>query len=539
MKILKTIIINIYNTIKLFLTNLRRNFLRELVVGIGVIIGVSILIVATTFGDGFERLVRNSILGQIRHEQVKIHGKTNESGKTTRISMEHIKSLESIEGVVSVVPMADITYPISAIIKIPVVNRRTILGLVGNAIPAELADPYIEEDLRDKFPDGFHKTNSVTPVLFSIFIYQGMEDFIQAEGITGLDLQKLIRSGYKFKLRMGKSMFSVSSVKDEIMLEDGSKLDTEKIDNIINKIMQEQTYSPPSEEENQENNYNNISKANSHNIPTRISFNRQKNPYEVQDYKKLIEEDHIEDCVFVGFAPLHYTYTLSIPLEVAQAYKRSIEGDDFRKGYESAFIKIKDKKSLDTVLQKIQEFNSKNNLKIDEQYETLRGISQIVKNTVASLRALVIGLGGLILFLSAVAIFYSFTYIISRREKEIGLYRFFGSTRGKVIILLILESAFIGLLCSSIAYFFSLWLITDFLPSNFDAILDNLSEDILNLIFSTGSEFSKDIKFNDIFRFDYARSQLFLWLGVLISAIASLVPAVKGSYTSLFKTINN
>lgn len=541
MNIFKKIVINIFNTIRIFLTNLRRNFLRELLVGIGVVIGVAILIIATTFGDGFEKLVKNSILGQVRYEQLKIKSTGNE----TLITIDHIKELEKIEGVVRAVPASDISYPISAILKIPVINRRTLLGLVGNAIPSELADPYIEDDLKDRFPNGFHKTNGITPVMFSNFVYEALEDFMDAEGLSSIDLRNLIRSGYEFKLRMGKSMFNFSSVDDTIELQDGTKINTDIIDEFMNDILNNPT---------KYNTEYNIPKAMFYKAGSQVGSSDKQdkssdddfidvksgsNPYEYEDHKAIINENRIENCMFVGYAPIHLSFTLSIPLEILQAYKKEIDGDKFKEGYTTAFINIENKNMIEAVMDDINKFNDKHNFKIDEQYETMRGISKVVKDTVTALRALVIGLGSLILLLSAISIFYSFMYIISRREKEIGLYRFFGATRGKVIFMLVLESAFIGFICSFAAYLFSHWIITDFLPSNFDIILENVSENFLNMIFSTGSDFSKEITFSSIFRFDYPRSIFFMWVGVIVSAISSLIPAVKGSYSSLFKTINS
>lgn len=521
MGILKRILINICNTIRIFITNLRRNFIRELLVGIGVVFGVTILIIATTFGDGFERLIKNSILGEIKYEQLKIKGDAKKDGTKTKITIEHINELKQIEGIVDVLPMTNISFPISAKMKIPMTKSASKLELIGNAVPPELANAHINENLRNKFPNGFHKTNGLTPVLFSNFVLEAIENFFEAENLPKLDLEHLLKNGYRFDLYMGKSLFRFSSAKSKIKLPDNSEIDSKIFDNAMNKVLNEE--------------YNNQEKNS-------IGGNKNQpiyNPFESDNYKALINNDYIESCIFVGFAPLHITFTLSLPLDIIQAYKRELEGDKFQEGYDSAFINIKNTEYLDIVMQELLAFNEKNNFKIDEQYETLRGISKIVKNTITSLRALVIGLGILILFLSVISIFYSFMYSISRREKEIGLYRFFGATRGKVIALLVLESTFIGFLCALLAYLFSHWLITSFLPSSFDKIFENISADFLNLIFSTGNDFSKNITFSNIFRFDYARSQLFLWLGVLCSAIASFIPAVKGSYTSLFKTINS
>ncbi len=569
MNTLKKIGINILNTVRIFFTNLRRNFIKELLVGIGIIFGVSILIVSTTLADGFERLIRNSILGQINYEEIKIKGMKLPSGEDSIITYEQMIELESFHGVENVYPLTDIPFQISAIMKIPVINRRTLMGLVGNGVPKELADPHIEKELTEKFfPNGFEKTlitkgdksYEVTPVLFSNFIYEAIGTFLEAEGLGGLDLRSFLVNGYEFQLRMGKSMFQATSIEDTIIFPNGKTIDTEGIDKIINDHLNKNfdDYAPQfkqmmeDEKQHPALKFKAGKQIGSDGVKIAqlkedldddslggIKLDTQKlNPYRIDNYVEITEDNLVERCMFVGSAPINITFTMSLPLRIVQAYKMDLQGEDYREGYDTVLITTSDASSV-KLKDQLEGFFAKYNFREDEQFKTLRGVTKVVNDAVTSLRSLVIGLGILILLLSAVAIFYSFMYIINRRSKEIGLYRFFGATRGKVITLLVLESAFVGLVCSSIAYFFSLWLITDFLPANFDYLLENLSEDFTTLIFSSGSEFTKELSFSNIFRFDYTRSQLFLWLGVIISMISSLIPAIKGSYTSLFKTINS
>ncbi len=568
METLKKIGINIINTVRVFFTNLRRNFLKELLVGIGIIFGVSILIVSTTLADGFERLIRNSILGQISYEEIKITGEKLPSGDDSLITFEQMLEIENFHGVKKVYPLTDIPFQISAIMKIPIFNRKTVMGLVGNGVPKELADPHIEKELREKyFTNGFEKTTitkggktyDVTPVLFSNFIYEAIDSFLEAEGLGSINIREMLVKGYEFDLRMGKSMFNFSSVNDTITSPDGKTIDTDTIDKIINEHLNRNfdQYAPQFQEwkEGEEPHPALNFKAgqqiadddggmfsikpDTDGDSGQIKLDTQRlNPYRIDDYTLITEDDLVERCMFVGSAPINFTFTMSLPLRLIQAYKMDLEGEDYREGFDTVLITTTDASSV-KLKDQLEKFFAKNNFREDKQFKDLRGMTKVVNDAVTSLRSLVIGLGVLILLLSAVAIFYSFMYIINRRSKEIGLYRFFGATRGKVILLLVLESAFVGLVCSSIAYFFSLWLITDFLPANFDFLLDNLSDEFTALIFSSESEFTKELSFSSIFSFDYTRSQLFLWLGVIISVVSSLIPAIKGSYTSLFKTINS
>ncbi len=555
MKIIKALMINIFHTLQIFFTNLKRNFLREFLVGIGIILGVSVLIIATTFGDGFELLLKNSILSQIKYEEIKVKATKNKDGSENKITIKHINEIKKIEGIVEAYPMTEISFQISALMKIPIINRTSILGLVGNAIPSQLADSYIEESLRDRFPNGFHKTNGITPVLFSNFIYEAVGNWLKSEGIENLDLRQFLENGYTFDLRMGKSMFDFSSTNETIDLPDGRQVETKKLDEFINKRIQEELQKPttinPKIKQHPALNYKAGSQIgnDSEILLTQVRQKHKlynydkseikfdfKNPYEVEDYNSLINENFVEKCMFVGSAPINFTFTLSLPLEVVQAYDRAIKKDTFVEGYSEMYVETLDATSK-KMNDELEKFYKRNNLEEDQDFKTLKGITKVINDAVKSIRPLVIGIGVLLLFLSAIGIFYSFMYIITRRSREIGLYRFFGATRGKVIFLLVLESTFVGLLCSSIAYFFCSWLVTTFLPNTFDIILNSISPEILKMVFQ--SKFTEGISFSDIFTFDYGRSQLFMWLGVLISMLSALLPAVKGSYTSLFKTISS
>ncbi len=582
MNIIKKILLNIYNSIRVFLLNLKRNFLREFLVGIGIIFGVSILIIATTFSNGLEKLVKSSVLGQIKYEEIIIKGKKiGGNNERAKITTAELNELREIEGIERAEPMAEIDFPISAIMKIPVINRNTILGLVGNAVPSTLGNEYIKDELKEKFPDGFHKTKFVdkngnekyiTPVLFSNFIYEAIGTFLEAEGLEGVDLRTFLDQGYQFRLRMGKSMFQ--SVKSTIDLPNGDKIDSKIFDDFMNDYLNKHNksliefYDVPKEDDKEKikrhramkysagSNINDSSQKEELIVqktygldPSKLNENNVKineeeaNPYEAYDYKQLINEPtkrgtYIEHCMFVGSAPVSITFTLSLPLEVVQAYKREFEGDAFQKGYNSVFLKLNEDISSETEYE-LKKFYNKYHFQEDEKYKTLRGTSKIINDTIKALRILVFGLGVLMLLLSAMAIFYSFMYIITRRAKEIGLYRFFGATRGKVIILLILESAFVGFLCSLLGYLLSYWLINILLPSILNIILMNLPSDILNLLFPPGTELSEGFEFNDIFTFPYDLAFVFMWVGVLISVVSAFIPSIKGSYTSLFKTINS
>lgn len=582
MSILKNILLNVYNSIRVFLLNLKRNFLREFLVGIGIIFGVSILIIATTFSNGLEKLVKNSVLGQIKYEEIIIKGKNINKSERAKITIAQLNELRKIEGIERAEPMAEIDFPISAIMKIPIINRNTILGLVGNSVPSTLAEQYIKEELKEKFPNGFHKTKFVdeegnekyiTPVLFSNFIYEAIGTFLETEGLGDVDLRSFLNKGYQFRLRMGKSMFQ--SVKNTIELPNGEKINSKIFDEFMNdylnkhnknliefydeslgeKKIKEKThhsavnYSAGNNVNSSIKNENLLTQRTYSLDPEKLNENNVKidsekaNPYEAYDYKKLINEPtnrgtYIENCMFVGSAPVSITFTLSLPLEVVQAYKKELEGDEFQSGYNTVFLKINEDISSETEYE-LKKFYKKYHFEEDEKYKTLRGTSKIINDTIKALRLLVFGLGILMLLLSAMSIFYSFMYIITRRAKEIGLYRFFGATRGKVIVLLLLESVFVGFLCSFLGYLLSYWLINMLLPSILDIILTNLPSDILNLLFPPGTELSEGFEFNDIFAFPNDLALLFMWLGVLISLVSALIPSIKGSYTSLFKTINS
>ncbi len=173
----------------------------------------------------------------------------------------------------------------------------------------------------------------------------------------------------------------------------------------------------------------------------------------------------------------------------------------------------------------------------DKEYEMFRGIANIIRKTIAAFKTTGMVFGSFIFLLAAMTVFYAFMYLVIRREKEIGLFIFFGSSKAKIILLILLEAAFVGAICAGIGFFVGKYLVEIVFRQSFDFFIQMLPQSVISVLFPT-QETIASIKPEDIFIFNNGRAFLTALIGMAISIIATLFPAVKASSTSLYKSIN-
>lgn len=480
LKYLKIILNFIFNPIRLFFMNIKRNFLKEILIGIGILISVFSIIVATAFGDGIERMSKKSIYSKIPATRIKIQGRifSNPLNKFTgrrvhtqsNISWLFIKKhILSIKGVKSVIPIQNVTYPISA--EFPIFGMVMKMDVIANGIPNRLAYQYMFPEFKRMFKWNFRQRGNLVPVLVSEFILDSFQQLAVSSDSPISLTKKFFRAtaangyrGFRFKLFLGKSVFG----------------------------------------------------------------NKVENPIEV-------------DAVIAGFTDPDITSGLSLPAGLVRRTKLKFQGWRIGNTFESVFINIKDATYFESVVKALYKLNKKYprqfKLILDREVQKFRNVSKLINEAAKTFKIPIMGFSLIVLFLSMLIVFFAFLYLIRRREKEIGLYRFFGSSRFKIIFLLVLEAIFVAALCASIGYFLSKYFINSYIPDNFDKFLKVLPAQIKTILktFDMGNKKT----FMQLFSFSPSDAFMVCFWTVLASAISAFIPSLIGSYRGLLKTVNS
>ena len=154
-------LIKVVNFLNLFWTNLKRNFFKEILLGLGVILASMVLIISSTFGDGIEKLHKQSILGKIPINEIKINGSLKLNPKTIyNITPQFIKLIEEMKEVNKVTKISKANFPVSVLITFkppPIISlvagvptKTFFIEMPVIGIPDSLANPYISKSQTKK-----------------------------------------------------------------------------------------------------------------------------------------------------------------------------------------------------------------------------------------------------------------------------------------------------------------------------------------------------------------------------------------------------
>lgn len=298
------------------------------------------------------------------------------------------------------------------------------------------------------------------------------------------------------------------------------------------------------------------------------------------------KEDVLQTRV-VGICDMDLASMVAIPMEVMLQFKQKFVPSDMGT-YETIFIQVEDIEYMETVSYKVKElinltnayknrtFPNRQYLKeyftyggfpwteldspreedltleeflqstpqlggmlwefqFDHDYESAKDLAATLRSGISGIETTIMAFGGLLLILAAVSVFYAFMYLIIRREKEIGLYRFYGASKFKVIFLLVLEASIVGFICAMIGYSMAYYLITDILPQYIADIVARFNDYFQAFL---TEEDLRTLSFGTFFQFNTYGAIKYVIIGVISSALAAFMPALIGSYTSLFKSIN-
>jgi ABC-type antimicrobial peptide transport system permease subunit len=147
-------------------------------------------------------------------------------------------------------------------------------------------------------------------------------------------------------------------------------------------------------------------------------------------------------------------------------------------------------------------------------------------------------MGLLILFLAAMVIFFAFLYLILRREREIGLYRFFGATRLKVTLLLTGEAFVMAFICALAGLILSVVLLETAITWIMNSVAQTYFKDVFQLISSaTPANETTPFQINALFQFPWYEAWSFAGIVILAGTLAAFIPTLIASYSNMLDRI--
>lgn len=461
------------NFINLFWINFKRNFFKEIALGIGVIIATSTLIIGTCLGDGLEILHKKSILREVPVDQIRISGNMKASAigpnkidlgiinikpdkQVFNISPELIQEIKSWKEVRDIITISKANFPVtvyvdgnSPVTKLPFAffAEPPIVG-----IPDKLAQVYLEKYQEDidinsylkNFPEGFKEKEGVIPILIPKFINQIGMNFV--------------------------------------------KNNNWPIDNLLGL-----------------SNFANIQAVLGHSHVTKKYPDESKKKYTIK---------------IVGYTDIELTTGIAIPQSVIEQAKKTELKPELARGFEGAVIYAHSAEHINTLKSKLDPLLKKHNLNLQEN-SLYKKISSYVENGIDSFQSMVHLFSGLILLITGIGIFYAFLYLFIKRESEMGLYRFFGGSQLEVIAILMLEAGLIAFICAMLGYGISYVIIKVYIPE-LSQMLDVLPASIKSFI--SHIDLSKTFIFKPLVNLE------FVLIAVLFCMASAFFPALIGSF---------
>ncbi len=459
------------NLINLFWINIKRNFIKEVIMGLGVIISTVTLVVGVFLGDILERLHKESILGKIPTNEIKIKGKVTIGTPDKKISVitpNFISKIKLIPHVKDVIAIHEAHFPSTLFIKLNIglftgnvkADRTFLIEPQVVGIPNSIAQKYINSpSIKAEFPKGFKRHNNITPILIPNYVRYTIESFNKNNNLPNFDPIRF-RNMLKLKLVMNRSL--VLSSKKPV--------------------------------------YNNI--------------------------------DLTLNGVVVGFTDISITNGIAIPIDELERIKKIVLPNQPR-GYDGAIIKTKDGYT-NMVNEQLEPLLYSEGLSFDNVL-SFRSLSHYIYGAVKSFNIAIFIFVSFILLLSALTVSYAFLYLIIRRSKEIGLYRFFGGTKREIISIIVLESTVIAVLCGTIGYFISHYIIY-YIPNNFEEIIKLIPKSIFNVVFPDGEQV-KSFK-DKVLVVDHIKNIYLSIIPMLVCIISAFTTVYITSSRSIFKQLN-
>ena len=467
----------IINFIILFLINLKRNFFKEIFVGFGIILATLTLIVGTSLVSTMEKIYTKTILDQIPLDEVIVQGTMRTSGlgpKTIRLGPFTFKStkeiynitpkiLESIRKwpeVKSVIPVSKANFPVIARIslKLPRGERRFFAEPPVIGIPDKLAEKYLKKYL--------------TKRELQVYKRDFPGGFNRKNGVIPILIPTFLGE-------ITKNFMKTNSLPNIDIIKLRSFIDLEIL---MNRSL--------------------ISGKKS----KKMGKHKSNTPIKAK---------------VVGYIDSDISSGIAIPQSELEKVKRQVFSKKQSSGFEAIIVKIKNPAKMRSIKKKLKKLARANGLVV-QQNSLFTKLSKYIEKGIAGFKSLVNQFSGLILIISGIAIFYAFLYLFFQRESEMSLYRFFGASRFEIILIPLLEAAFVGFICAMTAYGISYYLLTVYFPENLKSFEKLLPDTMKQLIFRMPPE--------NLITFNHWHNFRYVLMAMGFSMASALIPSVIGAF---------
>ncbi len=528
--------------VQLFLQNLKRHVGKEILLGSGLILALVVLITAAFITNGFNTILTKHILAGIQVEELKIvsNSKGTPDGTAQRKPLTPVilKQLKSLQHVKDVYPFVQTTFPISATFQLFTFAIQS--EAVAEGIPEQLALPHITPTTKSRFlSEGWNRqSDGKVPVLLNGIVYKIMNRILS--GIQGGQISKQYAEGFEFDMVFGKTVWQATGRQpipaERIRCVVVGFTHAKICDLIAMPLSVINTYKQKWFQTN-ETTYEGCFIRSTEARYVNQVYDSLSNPTGIQ----VFTQDQLD----------RYTQQIqhlqSNKLVWQQFYNHLPEPPDPAKRFESwrtiyhyiANTAAENQlKALHHTINRLQNYTQNPQWIFDETYEGMRKNAHQLQKSIGIFRVMSYSMGLLILFLAAMVIFFAFLYLILRREREIGLYRFFGATRLKVTLLLTGEAFVMAFICALAGLILSVVLLETAITWIMNSVAQTYFKDVFQLISSaTPANETTPFQINALFQFPWYEAWSFAGIVILAGTLAAFIPTLIASYSNMLDRI--
>lgn len=545
----------ILNRLYAFVRNFVRNLPIELVLGIGVFIASMIIIVSYSFTQGLQSFVEETLSDSLRAE-IPLAGEVVNSveavggvadilaqgpnvAERRLISQNELDNLTSIPGVSGAIPVAKLNAPVTIQFRIKDFPRPISFSGVIAGIPSEHGHEFLRECSRrplseDEYCQGWSQGCSMTecldsglgfengfaaredgtvPVIgnefLSVILAQAMQDY----GLPPFGADELMGLPLTFVFGQTTGSRAVQEAVGELLTEV-----PESQHRVVNTVIAGFTNSAAVESLVMP--IDNILAFRS------AAFNESEPQYD----KAILLLDADANSATVGRALRNQFNVLeSDVLRQYRAQCREIEDEN------EQIIRDDGDDSPNIKPLIVVDSETNNTFDCNERYIQImteldaKKPKEAIENTTNVVQWVIIGAGFIILALSLAAVIYAFLYLVIRRIREIGLARFYGSTRAGVVLSITLEAALVGFITSLLGLLVAPLVVT--------GMINGIGDLIASIGNEAGPASVTILGFVDKFR-GIEIDTTIGWYVVLGCTIASFLAAFVPTTVQVFKNID-